>query len=60
MITDINKRRYIKFHNGYWIVNIKNKSISRHKDINDAARARDKFLQEHPEIKLVYRDRLKK
>jgi hypothetical protein len=60
MISDINKRRYINFHNGFWVFRLKNKTISRHKDINEAFEARDKFLQEHPDIKLVHRDRLKK
>lgn len=45
---DMNKRRYINFHNGFWVVTIKKKSISRHKDINEAIIARDNYIKEHP------------
>lgn len=55
---DMNKRRYINFHNGFWVVTIKKKSISRHRDVNEAIIARDNYIKEHPELCLVYKDKM--
>lgn len=55
---DINKRRYINFHNGFWVVRIKGKSISRHRDVNEAIVARNNYIKEHPELVLAYKDRV--
>lgn len=58
MISDINKRRYINFHNGFWVFRLKNKTISRHKDINEAFEARNNYIREHPELVLAYKDKV--
>lgn len=58
MISDINKRRYINFHNGFWVVRIKKISISRHKDFNEAVKARDIYIKQHPELILAYKHKI--
>ena len=49
------KEHYIVFHNGFWVVEFKSKSISRHNDIKEAIKARNKYIKEHPEMKLAFK-----
>lgn len=49
------KKHYINFHNGFWVVKIKGKVISRNKDINESIKSRNKYLLEHPELKLTFK-----
>lgn len=48
----MNKERCVVFYNGYWVVVIKGKHLSRHKTIEEAVIARDLYLKEHPELKI--------
>jgi hypothetical protein len=48
----MSKERCVVFYCGYWVVIIKRKRISRHKIKEEAVIARDKYLKEHPELKI--------
>ena len=48
----MSKERCVVFYNGYWVVVIKGKHLSRHKKIEDAVIARNEYLKEHPELKI--------
>lgn len=42
-----NKKRYIYFKCGKWVVLIKNRAISRHVRLEDAINARNKFIKQY-------------
>ena len=46
------KAKYITFMCGKWVVQIKNKNISRHLDFDEAVKARDEYISKHPELGL--------
>ena len=48
----MSKERCVVFYNGYWVVVIKGKHLSRHKIKEEAVIARDAYLKEHPELKI--------
>lgn len=48
----MSKERCVVFYNGYWVVIIKRKRISRHKIKAEAVIARDMYLKDHPELKI--------